>query len=669
MSGKLPKFEGGEFLKEKYWKKKEFREPVEKTLEKEKRLEEEFIIPQKPEEKIPFYLERLEKIIETKGSLLKELSLYPRLIIKSENISEDYLKNILLGNFAEGKGYTEEQFRNEELRKQIIELFKNETGQDFKTYQIPKEEREQIIEQIIRDQKTSLDRWFEYLISSEAEHYPETLRYWAFAEMTKLGVFDISHKEFTMRTPKTVAPFPELNHQALALVLGEVQRKYLGQPSQLMLTDEQKEEFQKRLKSESFGKLYAWILDYVRSLEFPPEQLKITEGEWELFPKGSNPQELVKRIEGFNTGWCIANLGTAESYLSRSDILVYFSKDKKGENTIPRTTIVTDGHRISEVRGILQTEKVKQHLDNYIVPIVAKKLEELSGGVQWQKTIEDMKKLARIHFKYLQEQPLTLEELRFLYEIDGPIKGTGYGKDPRIEEILARRNIKEDLSYVLGILPEKISLTQEEALKGDIIFHYGDLDLGSLASAKGLELPESIGGYLNLERLTSAKGLELPESIGGYLNLERLTSAKGLKLPESIRGDLSLEGLTSAEGLELPESIGGSLYLGGLTSPKGLELPKSIRGNLDLESLTSAEGLELPESVGGYLNLERLTSAEGLKLPKSIGGNLSLEGLTSAEGLELPESVGGSVYFEKLPSTEIEKLKKQYPHLKIKVSA
>ena len=52
----------------------------------------------------------------------------------------------------------------------------------------------------------------------------------------------------------------------------------------------------------------------------------------------------------------------------------------------------------------------------------------------------------------------------------------------------------------------------------------------------------------------------------GDLNLNGLTSAKGLTLPQSIGGWLSLDGLTTAEGLTLPQSIGGGLYLDGLTS-------------------------------------------------------------------------------------------------------
>jgi len=436
-----------------------------------------------------------------------------------------------------------------------------------------------------------LDLWLDYLTSPEAENYPETFRYWAFGEMLKLGSYDQERKEFTKRTEKTVAPFPELNPQALSIVLDEIKRKYSKEPSGLLLSEEKKEEFQKILESENFNKLYSFALEYTKSLLLPEERLPITKGEWKVFKKRSNPGELVKALQGYNTGWCIASEATARSYLARSDILIFFSEDKDGKPTIPRCAIVTDGSRISEVRGIAKN----QNLDQYIAPVVEEKLKELPGGEQWQKRTEQMKKLAEIYLKHLQEEELTKEDLRFIYEIDEKIKGFGYQKDSRIKEIIEKRDIRKDLAKVFDCHENQISLTIKEALKGDIKFHYGDLDLSHLTSAEGLKLPEKIGGGLYLSYLTSAKGLKLPETIGGDLDLRRLTSAKGLKLPKEIGGDLYLYSLTSAEGLKLPETIGGDLYLGHLTSAEGLKLPEKIGGNLYLRSLTSAERNKLRE--------------------------------------------------------------------------
>jgi hypothetical protein len=172
---------------------------------------------------------------------------------------------------------------------------------------------------------------------------------------------------------------------------------------------------------------------------------------------------LPTTIDGFNTKWCIAGEGYAQDYLSRSDVWIYFSEDANGQNDIPRACIVDSGeHGITEVRGIMSNEEAKQHLDSHITPVVAEKLKSMPGGEKWQSTMEDMKHLAKIHFKHLQNEPLNKEDLIFLYEIDKPIQSSGYERDPRIEEIRKRRNPKEDVPIVLECQPSEIAWSRDE---------------------------------------------------------------------------------------------------------------------------------------------------------------------------------------------------------------
>jgi len=648
------------FLKGKYWSSEKFREATEKAA-KRTQIREKREVENRPEELIENYLKRFTEIFQKedererqRGIEVLKRFLHHKYVIKPQNISDDYIKGVLLGNFAEQQGYTLNALKDPETREEILKQFKIATGHSFEGYQVPKEERERIIESIIRDQETRLDSWLSYLISPEAENVPAAYRYWAFAEMLKLGSYDPESKEYNQRTEKTVAPFPELDQQALALVLDEIRKKQIGQPSEILLNDEQSQtEFRKRLQSENFGKLYAFFQEYLKSLRLPTERLFITDGEWRVFPRGSNPQEVVKALSGFHTQWCIAGEGTAASYLSHSDLHIYFSKDANGKNTIPRACVVySEKHGITEVRGIISDQTAKQHLDDYITPIVEEHLASLPGGERWQAQMKDMRRLAAIHLKHKRGEALSREDLRFLYEIDGKIQTTGYGDDPRVTEILKGRDLKADLSFVLGIPKDQISTTREEALRGNIKYHYGDLDLRDLTTAEGLVFPESVGGSLDLRSLTSAKDLILPKSVGRHLDLRSLTSAKDLILPKSVGWGLRLDSLTSAEGLILPESVGRDLYLISLTSAEGLKLPKSIGGDLDLRSLTSAKNLTLPKSVGGNLYLYSLTSAKGLILPESIGGSLLLNSLTSAKGLIIPKSVGGSLYLDRLTSAE-----------------
>ncbi len=278
--------------------------------------------------------------------------------------------------------------------------------------------------------------------------------------------------------------------------------------------------------------------------------------------------------------------------------------------------------------------------------------------------------LTELERKHKDGEQLTKEDLVFLYEVDSKIQGFGWKEEPRIDEIIKGRDAKEDLSLAMGIPKEKISTTKEEALSGDILYHYGDLDLNDLTTVEELKLPKIVSGELWLDNLTTAERLVLPESVGGGLYMQRLTTAKGVKFPESVGGDLWLARLTTTEGLVLPKSVGGDLWFADLTTTEGLVLPKSIGGSLYLRGPTTAEGLVLPESVGNSLVLSGLTTAKGIKFPESIGGYLDLIGLTSLEGLILPEdmSVTG-IFFSRalIGEREEQAFKEKYPQYADKI--
>ena len=170
------------------------------------------------------------------------------------------------------------------------------------------------------------------------------------------------------------------------------------------------------------------------------------------------------------------------------------------------------GNSIAEIRGIAENQNLETNMEE----IVDKKLEEFPDKDLYKKKVKDMKMMTYIYTKFKNNVELTKDDLRFLYEIDNEIMGFGYEKDPRIKEIIERRNnSKKDLANAFDCEEDEIALTKEEALKGNIKYFRGDLDLSSLTSAKGLNLPSQIGGSLYLNSLTSAEGLELPDKIGG----------------------------------------------------------------------------------------------------------------------------------------------------------
>jgi len=542
----------GERFGEQFLHKRDPKLHISESVERTK--ERKHLKSQKPEEKIAAHLERLKDVLNPKPlesrpvfnrkerniNILKK-GLYESAVINPKDIPESYFEN--QRRLAREQGHGD------------IEI----TAQD----------REQAAEVIIADQKSTLDNWIDYLTSPDSDSYPMWAKYWAFEGMLKLSSYDKEKHAFSKRDKNTVAPFPDLNREALAYVVDAIIKKV---NKENIPADQNNPEFQQLLQGANFGKLYAWAIEKVT----PTEQAELlkTDGEWIKYGQGADHMPLVESLQGHGTGWCTAGEDTAEHQLQGGDFYVYYSYDKQGKSTIPRIAIRMQGKtEIAEVRGIAP----EQNLDPQVskTEILETKLKEFgSEGERYQRRTADMKKLTDIERKHKEHQELSKDDLRFLYEIDSKIQGFGYKEDPRIKEIQEQREIKKDIVFVLGCSEAEISLTGQEALKGGIKYHHGDLYLYRLTSAEGLKLPESIGGGLNLSSLTSAEGLKLPESLGGGLNLSSLTSAEGLKLPESIGGDLYLDSLTSAEGLKLPESIGGDLYLDSLTSAEKDKLRK-----------------------------------------------------------------------------------------------
>ena len=560
-----------------------------------------------PEEKIRKYISRLEHVHELSRKSEHSLELlkkfyYDKYLIKE--LPESYIN--LQKEIAREEGYGDISVSNEMTEK--------------------------MLNQVREDQKSTLDLWIDYFMSEDAM-YPTWFKVYAFKGMLGLSTFDKEKQEFGKRTAKTTAPFIDLNMEALSKVY-DILKSEVGENN---LTDE---EIEILSKGESFKKLYTYYLTNQDSKTINNDE---TEGIWIKYDMGSDYIPLWESLQGKNTGWCTAGKEIAKAQLNGGDFYVYYTKDENNEYKNPRIAIRMNGkNEIGEVRG---TSK-NQNLESNMEPILDKKLEEFPDKDKYKKKVHDMKLLTLIEEKQKNNQELSLDDLKFLYEVDSEIKGFGYEKDSRIEEIISKRDKRKDIARVYSVKEDEVALSHKEwkENKEKIKICCGNLYLIDLKSAKGLKLPNIVIGGVSLDNLTSSEGLVLPDIIKGNLYLENLTSAKGLKLPSTIIGYLNLEKLISAEGLKFPNIINGRLYLDSLTSAEGLILPDTMNGYLCLKGLTSAKGLKLPKTITGHLNLSGLKNAKDLKLPDTITGDLYLKGLTSIEGLVLPISLFGRVY-------------------------
>ncbi|MFA6463797.1 MAG: hypothetical protein WCV55_02225 [Candidatus Paceibacterota bacterium] len=437
-----PNFNNPEFLDKKY-PDLAGSKPVARAVEKSREQGES---PHTRAERVDAYLDRLEKVFnaqnekgEDRGFELLKYKILDEYVTKPEEIPESYWKlqeNIMRerGQLGDYQNASEEQ--KSEMKRQ------NSEG-------------------VLSDQKSSLEQWLDYFHSSDSAYITRELKYWIFRNITKLQEFDKERKEFTKRSKGTVKQFPDINHEALGYVIDAVIKKYEGKPLEwehdIQLAERQA--FEQHLAKEDFAKLYSWANELMNPI--PEHLLPITDGEWRKFDQDTDPHELVKTIRGKGTGWCTAGEQTAKTQLSGGDFYVFYSLDDEQKPTIPRIAIRMESGKIAEVRGVAY----KQNLDPYMGEVLEKKLEEFPDKEEYLKKEKDMSRLTEIEKKTNNNELLSKSELEFLYEINSPIEGFGYQKDPRIKELQSKRNPKEDAPVVFECKPEEIAWSENEITK------------------------------------------------------------------------------------------------------------------------------------------------------------------------------------------------------------
>ena len=534
--------ENPNFLKKKY---DLHNEPEVESAVKRKEARTGEKVSGAPEAKIQTYLDRFGEILEREDEEKRERGLeaikkvlHKQFVIKPEEVPDGYFENQRRIAREQGHGDVE----------------------------ISDEIRDQLTEVIVTDQESSLDKWVDYFASQDAM-YPDWLKYYATRSILSMGEYDKEKKQFTKRSKGTVKPFPDLNREALAYVLDAIEKKYEGEQTSLAAFEaEDKEAFDKLLQGENFGKLYAWAIDKVTPDSVG--QLSVTQGAWVMYDQNSDHMPLVESLQGHGTGWCTVGESTAQTQLETGDFHVYYSLDEDGKPTIPRVAIRMEEGSIAEVRGVAP----EQNLDPYITSIVQEKLDEFPDGKEYEKKVEDMKRLTELEKRQTDGEVFDVEDLKFLYETEGQVQGFGYDKDPRISEMQGIRDGRQDYADIFQCKREEVAITQDELSDHTIVFGR-NLDL---RNSQTQELPAGlthISGGLYLE------GSQLKELPAGLTHIGGNLSLEGSQLKELPAGLTHIGGsldLQDSQIQELPAGlthIGGHLYLEGSQLK---ELPDNI---------------------------------------------------------------------------------------------
>jgi hypothetical protein len=484
-----------------------------------------------PEARVQNYLNRFKEIIERKDpnerergiEALKQV-LHKKFVIKEENIPQSYYN--LQGEIAVNEG------RKQDIINAGVEIetekIKTKEGKEIekRNFLFPEDIKNQHARTVIANQQKSMDKWIDYLSSDDAQ-YPDWAKYWIFRSILEMGKLrkeeDESGKEqarFAKRTKDTVASFPPLNPRALALTVGTLSDRLAekSKPKKDREPIENKsvklsgEEFQNLISTENFSKIYAQFL--IEMPEYSTEGLQETRGKWVKYDQGSDPTKLVKSLDGYPLEWCTAEYDTAKTQLQGGDFYVYYSINEDGKAVIPRLAIRMEGGRIAEPpRGIAPD----QNMDPYIIPVLEEKLKDFGQeGEAFKKRSADMKKLTGIENKTKKGEELDKNDLIFLYEIDQPIEGFGYQRDPRIEELRNQRNAEEDMPVVFECKPNQIAKSAGE-INENTKAYVGKLESGifDLIQERGIE-------HIYTE-FPEGKILELEAEIGGQSEKELLS--------------------------------------------------------------------------------------------------------------------------------------------------
>lgn len=423
-------------------------EAIKAAKRKETRTGEKGIVANRSE-RIQAYLERLEEIfihpVREKGNrriqLFKEKFLYPAVLIKKENFPDSYF----------------------EFQKQQAK----ERGQGEISF--TKEQKAEEITKVMESQRLSLDSWIDYLTSDDCK-YPTDIKFFAMQGVLKLGKFDTERYSFARRDKATTAPFCEIDREALSTVLGALEAKHhngdiSNYPAELLsFIDNRK----------SFGDMYAETMRDLDKKASKEDLLHITDGEWKVFEKGSDPQELVNSLAGKRSNLCIADIGSATRYLENGSVEVFFSHNRAKQPTVPRIAVAANEQGVYEVRG---TYNKNEDTDPFIseTDVLSQRIKNISGGKSFMVKDVCMKRMTNLYNKcfkvnrktgkkiYLNPQ-LTEDNIIFLYEVNEPIKGFGYWQDPRVKELQYQREnkIKEDIAIIFKCAPDQVALNKKD---------------------------------------------------------------------------------------------------------------------------------------------------------------------------------------------------------------
>ena len=321
-------------------------------------------------------------------------------------------------------------------------------------------------------QISSLSSWLTYLQTNDGQT-PAWFRYLVVRDLRTMGAFDRGNGSFARRSKDTVAPFPEINAEAIGFVFNIMNSHDRAALCEKVSPDTV-EDLQARIARGKFSELYGFALKEVtKSLD-----RSRLEGAWVRYSQGSDPAILENALAGKGTGWCTAT-GSAPQHLEGGDFYVYSTKDDREEFSLSRVAIRMEAGVVAEIRGIGPSQEIEPEL----LEVATEKASALPGYERFETKTNAMRRMTDLYArcfevegdeKVYRASQLTKDELRFLYEVDEDIEGFGYERDPRIDEVLCCRDKIVDYAAVYECDRSQVVTDKESFTESTRVF-IGDL--------------------------------------------------------------------------------------------------------------------------------------------------------------------------------------------------
>lgn len=298
------------------------------------------------------------------------------------------------------------------------------------------------VERRMREQEASLNEWISYLDEEYADKKYTFIIHKILAPQV-LGARDsIGDQPFERRTPETYAPYPRLNREALGNVM-----------TSLVAISEGRQEGE-----ANFIRRYEAELHRVEKIarEKVGKKFEGIPSTWKTYAGQKGARELEKDLADKGTGWCIAGFESGyHTYLMHRNSLIHVCF--RGEKDAGVAIYTVDG-RISQIRGSAPGQHMDGDAAKRAKAYIRKHLSEGNDLADLDQKFDDVLMLTEIIDGAIERAHRggnVPRLLRFLYEIDRPIRFFGYGRDQRVDALRKRRNTIKDAGIIFeGLIAE-----------------------------------------------------------------------------------------------------------------------------------------------------------------------------------------------------------------------